>query len=119
MRTAIEESNRHRMHQIRYNIANGLMPRQIKRNTQAPNMLISTTEEESPKYPFATGESALIAADTKAEYNNEAENIDLLIKRARENMEQAAKALDFTAAKRYRDQMYHFEKVKQENNLNK
>ena len=56
---------------------------------------------------------------TKAEYNNEAENIDLLIKRARENMEQAAKALDFTAAKRYRDQMYHFEKVKQENNLNK
>ncbi len=119
MRLAIEESNRHRLHQIRYNVANGLMPRQIKRNTQAPNILISTSEEERQKYPFAPSETMLMAADTKVEYNSEAENIDLLIKRARENMEKAAKALDFTTAKHYRDQMYHFEKVKQENNLNK
>ena len=119
MRMAIEESNRHRMHQIRYNIENGVMPKQIKRNTPSPNMLIANTEEAIPQESiFIEGGSMLMAADTAASYNVEAENLDLLIKRARENMEAAAKVLDFTAAKRYRDEMYRLENLKSETKVN-
>ena len=119
MRMAIEESNRHRMHQIRYNIENGVMPKQIKRNTPSPNMLIANTEEVIPQESiFIESGSMLMAADTAASYNVEAENLDLLIKRARENMEAAAKVLDFTAAKRYRDEMYRLENLKSETKVN-
>ena len=119
MRMAIEESNRHRMHQIRYNIENGVMPKQIKRNTPSPNMLIANTEEAIPQESiFIESGSMLMAADTAASYNVEAENLDLLIKRARENMEAAAKVLDFTAAKRYRDEMYRLENLKSETKVN-
>ena len=119
MRMAIEESNRHRMHQIRYNIENGVMPKQIKRNTPSPNMLIANTEEATPQESiFIESGSMLMAADTAASYNVEAENLDLLIKRARENMEAAAKVLDFTAAKRYRDEMYRLENLKSETKVN-
>ena len=115
MRMAIDESNRHRLHQIRYNAEHGVMPKQIKRNTQAPNQLLPFNEDvEQDKYANIPS-PILMAADTKAEYNAEAENIDILIQRARENMEAAAKVLDFTAAKRYRDHMYYLEKVKHEN----
>ena len=119
MRMAIEESNRRRMHQIRYNIENGVMPKQIKRNTPSPNMLIANTEEATPQESiFIESGSMLMAADTAASYNVEAENLDLLIKRARENMEAAAKVLDFTAAKRYRDEMYRLENLKSETKVN-
>ncbi|MBR4849298.1 MAG: excinuclease ABC subunit UvrB [Alistipes sp.] len=115
MRMAIEESNRHRMHQIRYNAQHEVMPKQIKRNTQAPNLLLPMNEEIEQEKLVDIPSPILMAADTKAEYNTEAENIDILIQRARENMEAAAKVLDFTAAKRYRDHMYYLEKVKHEN----
>ena len=119
MRMAIEESNRHRLHQIRYNAEHGIMPKQIKRNTSAPNMLIASNEEAAtPQNIFVAKESVLMAADTSASYNAEAENLDTLIARARGNMEAAAKVLDFTAAKRYRDEMYRLERLKGEATLN-
>ena len=40
--------------------------------------------------------------------------IDEQIARAREDMERAAKSLDFVAAARYRDRMYELQKVKEE-----
>ena len=43
------------------------------------------------------------------------ENLDALIDRAREDMERAAKALDFLAAARYRDRMYELQKLRDEN----
>ena len=103
------------MHQIRYNAQHEVMPKQIKRNKQAPNLLLPMNEEIEQEKLVDVPSPILMAADTKAEYNAEAENIDILIQRARENMEVAAKVLDFTAAKRYRDHMYYLEKVKHEN----
>ena len=119
MRMAIEESNRHRLHQIRYNAEHGIMPKQIKRNTPAPNMLIANSEDVTPQESiFVDSSPILMAADTSTSYNAEAENLDTLIARARGNMEAAAKVLDFTAAKRYRDEMYRLERLKGEATLN-
>ena len=56
----------------------------------------------------------LTAADITQTYIA-SENLDDLIARAREDMERAAKALDFLAAARYRDRMYELQKLKKEN----
>ena len=42
------------------------------------------------------------------------ENIDSLIEQARNDMERAAKSLDFMAAARYRDRMYELQQIKEE-----
>ena len=44
----------------------------------------------------------------------ESQNVDALIAKAREDMERAAKSLDFLAAARYRDRMYELQKIKEE-----
>ena len=41
--------------------------------------------------------------------------IDELINRAREDMERAAKSLDFLAAAKFRDRMYELQKLREEN----
>ena len=43
------------------------------------------------------------------------ENLDELIARAREDMERAAKSLDFLAAAKFRDRMYELQKLREEN----
>lgn len=63
-------------------------------------------------------EHYMTAADVEKEYQAkvkyESENIDALITKAREDMERAAKSLDFLAAARYRDRMYELQKIKEE-----
>ena len=54
----------------------------------------------------------MIAADVQTAYN--AGDLDSLIAKAREDMERAAKSLDFLAAARYRDRMYELQKLKEE-----
>ena len=49
------------------------------------------------------------------EKRNVGENLDALIVKAREDMERAAKSLDFLAAAKFRDRMYELQKLKEEN----
>ena len=62
----------------------------------------------------------MAAADVNKEYQAqvkfESENVDALIAKAREDMERAAKSLDFLAAARYRDRMYELQKIKEGTN---
>ena len=44
-----------------------------------------------------------------------AEYPDTLIAKAKEDMERAAKSLDFLAAAKYRDRMYELQKLREEN----
>ena len=56
----------------------------------------------------------MAAADVQKPYVA-SENIDTLIDKAREDMERAAKPLDFLAAAKFRDRMYELQKLKEEN----
>ena len=47
------------------------------------------------------------------EKRNVGENLDALIVKAREDMERAAKSLDFLAATKFRDRMYELQKLKE------
>jgi excinuclease ABC subunit B len=59
-----------------------------------------------------------IAADIRAEYNAQGDapqgdTLDVAIATAREQMERAAKELDFMAAAKFRDLMYELQRQKE------
>ena len=100
MRTSIEESNRRRYKQIRYNMEHNMMPRQAHKSGSTQNLLANSQTEQN------------IAADIVSPYDTTAD-IDTRIAQARSDMERAAKSLDFLAAARFRDLMYELQKQKE------
>ena len=117
MVAAIEQSNRRREKQVRYNIEHGMLPRQAQKSGSGQNLLLAQQYQEQAAaantvlYPAAE-QNHMIAADVQTAYN--AGDLDSLIAKAREDMERAAKSLDFLAAARYRDRMYELQKLKEE-----
>ena len=117
MVAAIEQSNRRREKQVRYNIEHGILPRQAQKSGSGQNLLLAQQYQEQAAaantvlYPAAE-QNHMIAADVETAYN--AGDLDSLIAKAREDMERAAKSLDFLAAARYRDRMYELQKLKEE-----
>ena len=117
MVAAIEQSNRRREKQVRYNIEHGMLPRQAQKSGSGQNLLLAQQHQEQATaantvlYPAAE-QNRMIAADVETAYN--AGDLDSLIAKAREDMERAAKSLDFLAAARYRDRMYELQKLKEE-----
>ena len=119
MAMAIEQSNRRREIQVTYNVENEKLPRQAQKSGRGQKLLLGT--ENKPEniiaYPlmeehYISGMAAESIADIEAKIK--AENVDALITKAREDMERAAKSLDFLAAARYRDKMYELQKLKEE-----
>ena len=117
MRTAIEESNRRREKQVRYNMEHAMLPRKAQRSGTGQSLLLANagnadkdvavynTPNEHIDYPVAADVAKTYAAS---------ENVDALIAKAKEDMERAAKSLDFLAAARFRDRMYELQKIKDE-----
>ena len=100
MRTSIEESNRRRYKQIRYNMEHNMMPRQAHKSGSTQTLLANSQAEQN------------IASDVVSPYDTTAD-IDSRIAQARSDMERAAKSLDFLAAARFRDLMYELQKQKE------
>ncbi len=98
MRESIEQSNRRRYKQIRYNMENGLMPRRADKSGSTQTLL-------------APQEQIDVAAVTEAQQPQSVEQIRAEIARAQADMERAAKSLDFLAAARYRDRIQELEKL--------
>ena len=98
MRTSIEESNRRRYKQIRYNMEHQLMPRQAHKSSGNQPILQSSQLPAEPQTTQAV---------------QSATNIKALIDQARADMERAAKSLDFLAAARYRDRIQELEKLQE------
>ena len=117
MRYAIEQSNRRREKQVRYNMEHEMLPRQAQKSGSGQSALLAgrgdTSEVNMTAYPIAEDHFAA-AADVQKNYTA-SENIDALIDKAREEMERAAKSLDFLAAAKFRDRMYELQKLREEN----
>ena len=117
MMAAIEQSNRRREKQVQYNIEHEMLPRQAQKSGSGQSLLLAQQQHEqqpaaaTPLYPTVE-ESRMAAADVQTTYN--VAELDTLINKAREDMERAAKSLDFLAAARYRDRMYELQKLKEE-----
>ena len=116
MRYAIEQSNRRREKQVRYNMEHEMLPRRAQRSGTGQSALLTgrdTPEVNLTAYPIAEDHYAAVA-DVQKNYAA-SENIDALIDKAREDMERAAKSLDFLAAAKFRDRMYELQKLREEN----
>ncbi|MBR5464605.1 MAG: excinuclease ABC subunit UvrB [Alistipes sp.] len=119
MRRAIEESNRRRQKQIAFNIEHEQMPRRAQRSGTGQSTLLAgrSTEGVDLIVHLTTENHYAVAADVEAPYTvgkEATENLEELIRRAREDMERAAKSLDFTAAARFRDRMYELQQLREE-----
>ena len=120
MRHAIEESNRRRQKQIAFNIAHEQMPSQAKRSGSGQSTLLATRSTEGVDLTAhrLTEDHYALAADIEGSYTASAKpsatELEELIRRAREDMERAAKSLDFTAAARFRDRMYELQQLREE-----
>ena len=118
MRRAIEESNRRRQKQIAFNTLHEQLPRQAQRSGTGQSTLLAgrSTEGVDLTVHRLTEDHYALAADVDAPYTATPTPTDLEaeIRRAREDMERAAKALDFTAAARFRDRMYDLQKLREQ-----
>ena len=104
MRLSIQDTNRRREKQLYYNATHAVMPKQaIKSGTK-----IMSGESLGANYTLGVQ-----GLDAVAAYMTD-RDIDVAIRLAREAMESAARDLDFTAAARYRDQMYALQERQKE-----
>lgn len=112
MRYTIEQSNRRRNIQVNYNMEHEMLPRKAQRSGSGQSSLLaSTANVDMNVYPIYEDHTAM-AADAQKTYVA-SENIDALIAKAKDDMERAAKSLDFLAAARFRDRMYELQKLKE------
>ena len=122
MRRAIEESNRRRQKQIAFNTAHEQLPRMAQRSGTGQSTLLASRSTEGVDLTAhrLTEDHYSMAADVEQSYtaSPKGEDLETLIRRACEDMERAAKALDFTAAARFRDRMYELQQLREEQ-LNK
>ena len=118
MRYAIVESNRRREKQVRYNLEHEMLPRQAQRSGTGQSTLLASQgekiQETAPAFYLPAEDRYMQAADVQGTYVA-GENLDTLIAKAKEDMERAAKSLDFLAAAKYRDRMYELQKLREEN----
>ena len=117
MRIAIEESNRRREKQVRYNIEHEMLPRKAQKSGTGQSLLLGESKFKGDMvYPLEEEHYGTLpmAADTKSDYIFASEDLDHLIAKAKEDMERAARSLDFLAATRFRDKMYELQKIKEQ-----
>ncbi|MGW8315354.1 MAG: excinuclease ABC subunit UvrB [Bacteroidales bacterium] len=111
MERTIQETNRRREKQLRYNEANAITPKQIIKATRS--LFEHRQEESGLRGVYADQAKADLAADPIVKYMGKAE-LEKAIESARKKMEKAARELDFIEAARFRDEMYGYQELLKE-----
>ena len=108
MQQTIDETNRRREKQLKYNELMGITPTQIIKKT---GTILSGLGKKGPApKAYIEPEKFDIAADPVVRFMNR-EALDKAIDKARKSMEKAASELDFIEAARFRDEMAGLQKL--------
>jgi excinuclease ABC subunit B len=111
MRITIEETDRKREKQLRYNQENDITPAQIRRSVEAIHGQTSVAGlGKAVQNAYLEKETPDIAADPVVRFMGK-EQLQKALTRTRKEMEKAAKALDFIEAARLRDELFALEKL--------
>lgn len=111
MQKTIDETNRRREKQLRYNEEHQIVPQTIRKTKEqilGQTAVLQIKKKESLAY--VENEEVSLVADPVVQYMNK-EQLGKLISTTRKKMEQAAKDLDFIQAARFRDEMYELQKM--------
>jgi excinuclease ABC subunit B len=108
MQETIDETNRRREKQMKYNEKMGITPAQIVKKTGT--ILSSLGKAAQVQKAYTGPESVDIAADPVVKYMNR-EALEKAIEKARKSMEKAAGELDFVQAARFRDEVADLQKL--------
>ncbi len=110
MQAAIDETERKREKQIKYNRENNITPAQILKSVEAIHgqTYVAGSHEGIKAYSGQAKEG--VASDPVIKYMNR-EQLQKAINRSRRQMEKAAKELNFMEAAKYRDDMQELEKL--------
>jgi excinuclease ABC subunit B len=108
MRQTIDETNRRREKQLKYNEMMGITPTQIFKKTGT--ILAGLGKKGSEAKPYIEPEKMDVAADPVVRYMNK-EALEKAIEKARKSMEKAASELDFVQAARFRDEVVDLQSI--------
>ncbi len=108
MQAAIDETNRKREKQLRYNEEHNITPARIMKSVEAIHGQTVVVDSQRGTRHYAGAEGSNIAADPVIQYMSK-DQLKKAINHSRREMEKAAKKLDFLDAAKYRDEMYALE----------
>ena len=115
MRITIEETNRRREKQIRYNEEHGIIPRTVGKSREAIIEQTSVVDFKGGVQRVYVGNDAVesIAADPIVQYMSKPD-LQKSIDKTKKEMLAAAKDMDFLLAAKLRDEMFALEKMMEE-----
>ncbi len=117
MQRTIDETDRKREKQLKYNQENNITPEQIRKSVEAIHGQTSVADSRAKVVnAYIEQEQVDIAADPVVQYMSK-EQLQKAMNNSRRQMEKAAKALDFMEAARLRDELFSLEKLFKEKHL--
>ena len=109
MQETIDETNRRRMKQLRYNEEQHITPKQVQKSLKSSLSRDDRPDIKELKLTATTSQPASMAADPIVERMTRPQ-IEKLIAETTKRMKEAAKQLDFLQAAQYRDEIIRLQK---------